>query len=63
MCVKFPSRNLNPDSYPLHFTNTYTCEVTTAQRVRGVFFFFFSLRKIDFVMGDLVMVKHDFWVT
>ena len=25
--------------------------------------FFSFLGKIDFVRGDLVMVKHDFWVT
>ena len=25
--------------------------------------FCFFLRNIDFVRGDLVMVKHDFWVT
>ena len=51
MCVKFPSRNLNTDSYSLHFTNTYTCEVITAQRVRGVFFFFFFLKKNRFCYG------------
>ena len=32
ICVK---RDLNPDSYPSYPTNTYTCEVTIASRVRG----------------------------
>ena len=35
MCVKLPPRDLNPDHCPPHPTNTYTCEVTTAPRVRG----------------------------
>ena len=28
MCVKLPLKYLNLDSYPLHFTNAYTYEVT-----------------------------------
>ena len=35
MCVKFPLENLNPNPYSPHPTNTYTCRVTTASRVRG----------------------------
>ena len=34
MCVKLPSRDLNPDSCLPHLTNTYTCEVTTTPNVR-----------------------------
>ena len=30
-----PSRDLNPNLYPLHPTNTYTCGVTTAPRMRS----------------------------
>ena len=30
MCVKIPLKYLNLDSYPLHSTNAYTCEVTIA---------------------------------
>ena len=30
MCVKLLPRDLNPDPYPPHSTNTYTCKVTTA---------------------------------
>ena len=33
MCVKLPYRDLNPNSCLSHPTNTYTCEVTIAQRV------------------------------
>ena len=35
MCVKFSPKNLNPDPYHTHLTNTYTCRVTIAQRVCG----------------------------
>ena len=35
MCVKLPPRNLNFGLCPPHPTNTYTCEVTIAQRVCG----------------------------
>ena len=35
MCVKLPPGGLNPDSYPPHPISTYTCEVTTAPKVRG----------------------------
>ena len=34
MCVKLPLRDLNPGPYPPHPTSTYTCEVSTAPRVR-----------------------------
>ena len=34
MCVKLPFGDLNPDSYLLHPTSIYTCEVTTVPRVR-----------------------------
>ena len=30
-----PSRDLNPNLYPLHPTSTYTCGVTTAPRMRS----------------------------
>ena len=33
MCVKLPSRDLNPDPYPPHPTNIYTCKVITAPKV------------------------------
>ena len=35
MCVKFSPKNLNPDSYLPHPTNTYTCRVTIAPRIFG----------------------------
>ena len=35
MCVKFPSRDLNPDPCPPHPTSIYTCGVTTALRACG----------------------------
>ena len=33
MCVKLPPEDLNPDPYPLHPINTYTCGVTIAPKV------------------------------
>ena len=33
MCVKLFLRDLNPNPYPSHPTNTYTCGVTIALRV------------------------------
>ena len=33
MCVKLPSRDLNPDPYPPHPTNIYTYKVITAPKV------------------------------
>ena len=33
------------------------------QKRKGKEWFCFFLGKADFVRGDLVMVKHDFWVT
>ena len=33
MCVKFPPGDLNLDPNSPHPLSTYTCEVTTAQRV------------------------------
>ena len=33
--VKLLSGDLNPDSYPLHPTSTYICEVNIMPRVRG----------------------------
>ena len=33
MCVKFPSEDLNPDSYPPHPISTYTYGVTIALKV------------------------------
>ena len=35
MCVKLSPGDLNPGPYPLHFTNIYTCRVTTTLRVRS----------------------------
>ena len=35
MCVKLSPRDLNPDPYPLHFTNIYTYKVTTISKVCG----------------------------
>ena len=35
MCLKFLPENFNLDFYPLHFTNIYTCRVTTTSRVCG----------------------------
>ena len=35
MCVKLPSEELNPSSYPPHPTSTYTYGVTIALMVRG----------------------------
>ena len=35
MCVKLPLGDLNPDPYPSYLTSIYTCEVTTAPKVRG----------------------------
>ena len=36
ICVKFPSKDLNPDPYPpQQLINTYTCRVTIAPRVHG----------------------------
>ena len=37
ICVKFHSKDLNPDPYlpPQQLINTYTCRVTIAPRVRG----------------------------
>jgi len=31
MYVKFPPEDLNPDPYPPHFTNTYTCRDVARQ--------------------------------
>ena len=33
MCVKFLPKDLKPDPYLSHFTNTYTYEVTITSRV------------------------------
>ena len=33
--MKFPLGNLNPGPYPLHPTNTYTYEVTTAPKMHS----------------------------
>ena len=33
MCVKLPSRDLNPSPCPPHPTSTYTCKVTITPRV------------------------------
>ena len=30
--MKFPPGDLNPNPFPPHFTNTYTCRVTIAPR-------------------------------
>ena len=35
MCVKLPSRDLNPGPWPLHPTSTYTCGMTIAPKVCG----------------------------
>ena len=35
MCVKLFLGDWNPDSYPSHPTNTYTCGVIIASRVCG----------------------------
>ena len=35
ICVKFSHGDLNPNLYPPHPTNTYTCEVTTTPRASG----------------------------
>ena len=35
MCVKLPPGDLNPDPYPPHPINTYTCEVTNTPIVCG----------------------------
>ena len=35
VCVKLPSRDLNPGLYPLQPTSTYTCGVTIALKVCG----------------------------
>ena len=35
MRVKLPSEDLIPNFCPPHFTNTYTCRVTTALKVHG----------------------------
>ena len=35
MCIKLISGDLNPDFYPSHSTNIYTCGVIIALRVRG----------------------------
>ena len=45
MCVKLPSRDLNPDPYPPHPTSIYTYGVTTAPRVRGEQYFNFYWKK------------------
>ena len=37
MYVKLPSGDLNPDLYLLHLISTYTCRMTTAQKVSGGF--------------------------
>ena len=34
MCVKLPPGDLNSDFYPPHHTNTYTCKMTTIQKMR-----------------------------
>lgn len=33
--MKVPPKDLNPNSYPSHPANTYTCGITTALRVRS----------------------------
>ena len=33
--MKVPPKDLNPNSYPSHPANTYTCGMTTALRVRS----------------------------
>ena len=33
MCVKLPPGDLNPDPYPPHSTNIYTCRVTIAPKM------------------------------
>ena len=35
MCVKFPPRDLNIDSYSPHPTSTYICGVTIVSKVYG----------------------------
>ena len=35
MCVKFYSKNLNPDPYPPYPTSPYTCGVTITLRMCG----------------------------
>ena len=35
MYVKFPPGDLNPNPYPPHPTNTYTCKVTTTPKVHS----------------------------
>ena len=35
MCMKLPPENLNSDPCPPHLTSIYTCEITTASKVRG----------------------------
>ena len=39
MGVKLSFKNLNPGPYLSHSTNIYTCEVTTAPRVRNGYIF------------------------
>ena len=46
MCVKLLPRDLNPDSYPAHPTNTYTYEVITTPKVHGgshIFIFMYNM--------------------
>ena len=33
MCMKFPPRELNPNSYPPHPTSTYTCGLTIVSKM------------------------------
>ena len=44
MCVKLPLGNLNPGSCPSHPTNTYTCEVIIAPRVRDSTYIVFKIK-------------------
>ena len=56
MCVKFPSENLNSDSYPPHPTITYTCGVTIFN-VTIVWFYLAQLGLAFFLMYKFFLIS------
>ena len=48
MCIKLPPKDLNPNIFSLHPTNTYICRVTIVLKAHGdkavmIFFFLFAI--------------------
>ena len=43
ICVKLSPENLNPDPFPPHLTNTYTCRVSNTPKVCGSYLLLFLI--------------------